>query len=98
MMLDNVSPLLLFEDNVCKSVKIDRSDLYGKSRDRKITKTRHVVWYVAATYLGFSYAAVARMYNCKHTSVMYAVNKIGRDREAKTEIDSLIDHVFTKKK
>ena len=66
-------------DLVAKVYGIDAALLTGKSRRKDITRPRNLAMFLCRKHTEASYAAIGRLFNRDHATVMYGVDKIDRD-------------------
>lgn len=70
----------LIIDLVCGSYKVSPEDLSSKSRLKRIAEPRSLVCYLCRRYTDLSLAEIGRLINRKHTTVLYAVDRIEQAR------------------
>ncbi len=70
-------------DLVARTYGLEVSVLTGKGRSRAVTRPRNLAMALCRRHTDASYAAIGKVFNRDHATVMYGVNKI--DRELTTD-------------
>ncbi len=65
---------------------VDISDLKGTARGQKISTARHMAVYLAREITEKSFVSIAEYYNKKHTTIMFAHEKIKKEIVANNEL------------
>ena len=65
-------------DLVCRSFRVTPKELASNSRLKKITQPRAIVFYLGRRYTDLSLAELGRRLGRRHTTVLYAVDRIER--------------------
>jgi predicted DNA-binding protein YlxM (UPF0122 family) len=73
-----------------KYTGISVEDILGKSREVHICDARHVYWYLLYRN-GFTITQIAKNHNTVHSTVYYAIRRIGRMKELDKRIGQLYE-------
>ena len=65
-------------DLVCRSYKVTRDELASNSRLKKVTLPRSIVFYLGRRYTDLSLASLGKELGRKHTTVLYALDRVER--------------------
>ena len=89
---DLITPELILEVT-CTRFGFSLEDIRGKSRRRPLVAARQVAMYVMRELTDLSYPAIAREFGGRdHTTVIYAVDKIGAQmQERRQTYDQVTD-------
>jgi len=68
------------EEIIAKAAGVTVEKMRSHERDRAYAEARMAVWFIAHDHMGFSYAAIARMYSRDHTTVIHGVGKIRKSK------------------
>ncbi len=71
----------------------DIDDLKGTSRGQKISLARHVAIYLSRELTGKSFVSIAEYYNKKHTTIMFAHDKIKAELPLKRELAEAVREI-----
>ncbi|WKC90816.1 chromosomal replication initiator protein DnaA [Borreliella carolinensis] len=89
--IENIKKILLRE------LKITHKDIEGHSKKPEITKARHIYAYLLRNFTGLSTIEIGKIIGRKtHSTVLYSINKIDRDRNNDKEINNLITELMNK--
>ncbi|WNY60222.1 chromosomal replication initiator protein DnaA [Borreliella bissettiae] len=89
--IENIKKILLRE------LKITHKDIEGHSKKPEITKARHIYAYLLRNFTGLSTIEIGKIIGGKtHSTVLYSINKIDRDRNNDKEINNLITDLMNK--
>ena len=64
------------QNQVCKAFGIKRKEILSRSRKQQVALARQVAMYLARNYTDLTLQAIARTFNRKHGTVLYAVGQI----------------------
>ena len=64
------------QNQVCKAFGIKRKEILSRSRKQQIALARQVAMYLARNYTDLTLQTIARSFNRKHGTVLYAVGQI----------------------
>ncbi|MFW2331515.1 MAG: chromosomal replication initiator protein DnaA [Nitrospinota bacterium] len=79
---------------VANYFKVKVSDLKSKQRTKMITTPRHIAFFLAREYTGFSLPEIGKMFgNRDHTTVIHAITKIKNNIEVNTELYNHISKI-----
>ncbi len=65
-------------DLVCRSFKVTREELASDSRLKRITLPRSIVFYLGRRFTDLSLASLGKKLGRRHTTVLYALNRVER--------------------
>ncbi|WNY64067.1 chromosomal replication initiator protein DnaA [Borreliella americana] len=89
--IENIKKILLRE------LKITHKDIEGHSKKPEITKARHIYAYLLRNFTELSTVEIGKIIGGKtHSTVLYSINKIDRDRNNDKEINNLITELMNK--
>ncbi|AJA90250.1 chromosomal replication initiation protein [Borreliella chilensis] len=89
--IENIKKILLRE------LKIVNKDIEGNSKKPEITKARHIYAYLLRNFTELSTVEIGKIIGGKtHSTVLYSINKIDRDRNNDKEINNLITELMNK--
>jgi chromosomal replication initiation ATPase DnaA len=80
-------------DAVCEYCEITPEALLGKNRTREFVKPRHILFYMAYIYTGYSLPQIARKCDRDHTTVLYAYRKITEQRLKSEDLNLAISEI-----
>jgi chromosomal replication initiator protein len=87
-------PLHEIADAVCSKLKVKLTDLQSKRRTKKVAFARHVAMFVARQITEHTLAEIGSHFGGKdHTTVLYALEKIGGESERNPETRALIEEL-----
>ena len=72
-------------------VNID--DIKGTARGQKVAMARHLSIFMCREITNQSFENIAEYYNKKHTTIMYAYEKVKKDKESNREIATAIREI-----
>lgn len=72
---------------------VDVKDIMGTSRGQKISTARHVAVYLSRELSGKSFVNIAEFFNKKHTTIMFAHDKIEKDILVNKELASAVREI-----
>ena len=72
-------------------VNID--DIKGTARGQKVAMARHLSIFMCREITNQSFENIAEYYNKKHTTIMYAYEKVKKDKESNSEIATAIREI-----
>jgi chromosomal replication initiator protein len=82
------------QEEVCRHYGISIAELVGDKRDKRVVVPRQVAMYLARELTQSSLPALGRAFGGRdHTTVMYAVNKVGRQMSDEGEIFSAVQNL-----
>jgi chromosomal replication initiator protein len=64
------------QNQVCKAFGIKRKEILSRSRKQQVALARQVAMYLARNYTDLTLQTIARGFNRKHGTVLYAVGQI----------------------
>lgn len=65
-------------------------ELHLKKKSPDIVRARFAVWYILRTWAGWSYPKIAYLYAKDHTTVIYGVQAVTKDRFAVDEVVEIL--------
>ena len=68
--------LKTIQTQVCKAFSIKRKEILSRSRKKQVALARQVAMYLARNYTDLTLQSIARSFNRKHGTVLYAVGQI----------------------
>lgn len=72
---------------------VELSDIIGTARGQKVSIARHVSIYLCREITNQSFVNIAEYYNKKHTTIMFAYEKIRKEVGTKTEISTALREI-----
>ena len=72
---------------------IDSKEIKGSARGQKISQARHLAIYLSRELTQKSFANIAEYFNKKHTTIMFAHDKIKKELETNNELVSIIREI-----
>ena len=78
---------------VCEYCEIKPEELLGKSRLAEFVTPRHILFYMAYIYTGYSFPQIARKCDRDHTTVLYAYKKIADKRRESNDLNLAISQI-----
>ena len=72
---------------------VDKSDIKGTARGQKVSLARHIAIYLCREITKKSFVNIAEFYDKKHTTIMFAHEKIKKDMLVKKEISTAIREI-----
>ena len=66
----------MIQNQVCKAFGIKRKEILSRSRKQQVALARQVAMYLARNYTDLTLQTIARSFNRKHGTVLYAVGQI----------------------
>lgn len=76
---------------VCEQFNTTKEDLLSKRRQAEIILPRHILYYLAYTYTGYSLPKLGSLIDRDHTSLLYAYDKMVNRKRKDKELALLID-------
>ena len=73
--------------------EVDLNDIKGAARGQKVSLARHIAIYLARELTGKSFVNIAEYYNKKHTTIMFAHDKIKKELPLKKELAHAIREI-----
>ncbi len=73
--------------------EVDAKDIIGTARGQKISLARHISIYLCREITNESFVNIAKFYNKKHTTIMFAYEKIKKELNSKKEIMSALREI-----
>ena len=73
--------------------EVDISDIKGTARGQKVSLARHLAIYVAREITGKSFVSIAEYYNKKHTTIMFAHDKIKKELPLKRDLAEAVREI-----
>ena len=67
---------------------VELADIIGEARGQKVSAARHMAAYLAREITQKSFENIAEYYNKKHTTIMYAHDKIRKEISANNDLAS----------
>jgi chromosomal replication initiator protein len=64
------------QNQVCKAFGIKPKEIQSRSRKKQVALARQVAMYLARNYTELTLQAIARSFNRKHGTVLYAVGQV----------------------
>ncbi len=87
------------QEEVCRHYGLTISELVGDKRDKRVVVPRQVAMYLSRELTQSSLPALGRAFGGRdHTTVMYAVNKVGTQMSDEGEIFAAVQNLTTKLK
>jgi chromosomal replication initiator protein len=71
------------QNQVCQAFGIKRKEILSRSRKKQVALARQVAMYLARNYTDLTLQSIARSFNRKHGTVLYAVGQIEQDMRRK---------------
>ena len=72
---------------------VNVEDLKGTARGQKVATARHLSIFMCREITNQSFENIAEFYNKKHTTIMYAYEKVKKDKETNREIATAIREI-----
>lgn len=72
---------------------VEISDIMGTARGAKVSAARHLSIYLSREITNMSFAAIAKFYGKKHTTIMFAHEKIKKDLPLKNDLAEAIREI-----
>lgn len=72
---------------------IDINDIMGTARGAKVSTARHLSIYLSRELTNKSFAAIADFYKKKHTTIMFAHEKIKKELPVKNELENAVREI-----
>ncbi|QFP41909.1 chromosomal replication initiator protein DnaA [Borrelia miyamotoi] len=89
--IENIKKVILRE------LKLTNKDIEGNSKKPEITKARHIYAYLLRNFTELSTIEIGKIIGGKtHSTVIYSINKIDRERNNDLEINNLIIELMNK--
>lgn len=73
--------------------EVDLSDIKGTARGQKVSLARHLAIYLAREITGKSFVSIAEYYNKKHTTIMFAHDKIKKELPLKRDLAEAVREI-----
>ena len=71
----------------------DIKDIKGTARGQKVSMARHLSIYLCREITNQSFVNIAKYYNKKHTTIMFAYEKIKKEKETNREISTALREI-----
>lgn len=71
--------------NLCKTYEISKPELFSRSRKKELVAIKQRVYFELKVTYHFTYSQIAKFFNIDHTTVMYSVNKIYKNKVSLTK-------------
>ena len=71
----------------------DIKDIKGTARDQKVSMARHLSIYLCREITNQSFVNIAKYYNKKHTTIMFAYEKIKKEKDTNREISTALREI-----
>ncbi|UGQ17229.1 chromosomal replication initiator protein DnaA [Borrelia sp. RT1S] len=82
---------------ILRELKLTNKDIEGKSKKPEITKARHIYAYLLRNFTELSTIEIGKIIGGKtHSTVLYSINKIDKERNNDLEINNLIIELMNK--
>ena len=78
---------------VAQFYDVDINDIKGTAKGQKTTIARHMSVYLSRELTNKSFTAIAEFYNKKHTTIMYAYEKIKKDIATSATLASAVREI-----
>ncbi|UER67610.1 chromosomal replication initiator protein DnaA [Borrelia sp. BU AG58] len=89
--IENIKKVILRE------LKLTNKDIEGRSKKPEITKARHIYAYLLRNFTELSTIEIGKIIGGKtHSTVLYSINKIDKERNNDLEINNLIIELMNK--
>ena len=72
---------------------IDIKDIKGSARGQKVSSARHIAIYLSREITQQSFVNIAKFYNKKHTTIMFAYEKIRKEKSTNQEISTALREI-----
>ena len=72
---------------------VDINDIKGTARGQKVSTARHLSVYLCREITNQSFVNIAKYYNKKHTTIMFAYEKIKKEKETNREFTTAIREI-----
>ena len=72
---------------------VDKNDIMGAARGQKVSLARHIAIYLCRELTKKSFVNIAEFYDKKHTTIMFAHEKIKKDMLSKKEISTALREI-----
>ncbi|MCL2030105.1 MAG: chromosomal replication initiator protein DnaA [Oscillospiraceae bacterium] len=79
---------------VCEYYRADKSDVLGKGRQARLVQVRQVGMYIVRKMTDISLQGVGDFFNRDHSTVLYGVEKMERDRDSNPALDTEITEIM----
>lgn len=73
--------------------EVDLKDIKGTARGQKVSLARHISIYLCREITNQSFVNIAKYYNKKHTTIMFAYEKIKKEKDANKEMSTAIREI-----
>ena len=71
----------------------DIKDIKGTARGQKVSMARHLSIYLCREITNQSFVNIAKYYNKKHTTIMFAYEKIKKEKDTNREISTALREI-----
>jgi chromosomal replication initiator protein len=95
-MLDQLPKLTLehIQQVVCANFQVSLEDLKSPSRRKELANARKVGMYLCRSYTSQSLATIGKAFCRTHSSVLHAINRLGKEMEAKNnKLRRQVEHI-----
>ena len=89
---DSISPDKIAEVTA-EYFDVDVNDIKGTARGQKVSLARHIAIYLAREITGKSFVSIAEYYNKKHTTIMFAHDKIKKELSLKRDLAEAVREI-----
>ena len=72
---------------------VDLKDLKGTARGQKVSIARHISVYLCREITNQSFVNIAKYYNKKHTTIMFAYEKIRKEKDTNRDISNALREI-----
>ena len=72
---------------------VDASDIKSSARNQKISEARHIAVYLSRELTGKSFVNIAEVFNKKHTTIMFAYEKVKKEILTNKEITTALREI-----
>ena len=73
--------------------EVDLKDIMGTARGQKVSVARHISIYLCREITNQSFVNIAKYYNKKHTTIMFAYEKIKKEKDSNRDISSALREI-----
>lgn len=73
--------------------EVDINDIKGTARGQKVSTARHIAVYLSREITNQSFVNIAKYYNKKHTTIMFAYEKIKKEKDSNREIATALREI-----
>lgn len=73
--------------------EVDLKDIKGTARGQKVSTARHLSIYLCREITNQSFVNIAKYYNKKHTTILFAYEKIKKEKDSNREISAALREI-----